>query len=181
MQDRLREAHEAVAYEAMHDPLTGVLNRRALSDVLARAVSAEGRHHGGPALGICDIDGFKAINDRQGDQAGDDALRGLVRVMTGTLRASDVLSRFGGDEFVVLAERIGTAAVETTFERVRAAVAASPISTGAGDVAITITFGVALWRDDDTEDRLFARADAALYRAKSEGRDRVCIAGETQP
>jgi two-component system, cell cycle response regulator len=178
LQARLQEAHEAVAHEAMHDPLTGVLNRRAFGDVLTRALSAERRHRGGLTLGICDVDEFKKVNDVQGHQAGDDVLRGLVRIVAATLREHDVLSRFGGDEFVVLAERIGDADVASLFERVRAAVAADPIPTRAGGVPITISFGVGMWRDDDTEDLLLARADAALYRAKSEGRDRVRLAGD---
>jgi diguanylate cyclase (GGDEF)-like protein len=178
LQARLQEAHEAVAHEAMHDPLTGVLNRRAFGDVLTRALSEEQRHHGGLALGICDIDEFKKVNDALGHQAGDDVLRGLVRIMAGTLREHDVLSRFGGDEFVVLAERIDDADTARLFERMRAAVAADAIATRVGSVPITISFGVGMWRDDDTEDLLLARADTALYRAKSEGRDRVRVAGD---
>ena len=178
LQTQLREAHEAVTHAAMHDPLTGVLNRRAFDEVLARAVSEQRRHHGGLALGICDVDEFKKINDARGHQAGDEVLCGLLRVVAETLRGHDVLSRYGGDEFVVLAERISGAEVRSLFERVRAAVAADAIATRAGDVPVTISFGVATWQDDDTEDQLLARADAAMYRAKGEGRDRVCLEGE---
>ena len=181
LQTRLREARDAIAHEAMHDPLTGVLNRRAFGEVLARALSEERRHRGGLALGICDIDEFKKVNDVLGHQAGDDVLRELVRIITATLRGHDVLSRFGGDEFVVLAERIGGADVGRLFERARAAVAAGPITSRAGDLPITISFGVGMWREGETEDDLLARADVALYQAKSEGRDRVCMAGEPGP
>ena len=176
LQARLREAHQAVAHEAMHDPLTGVLNRRAFGDILSRALAEERRHHGVLALGICDIDEFKKINDVQGHQAGDEVLCELVRIVTGTLRARDVLSRFGGDEFVVLADQVDPADVGRLFERVRLAVAASPIATSAGELPITISFGVAVWRDVDTGSELLARADAALYRAKVEGRNRVATA-----
>ena len=179
LQAQLGEAREAATHEAMHDSLTGVLNRRAFGEVLARAVSEQRRHHGGLALGICDVDEFKKINDAKGHQAGDEVLCGLVRVVAGTLRGHDVLSRYGGDEFLVLAERISAADAGRLFERVRAAVAADAIATRAGEVPVTISFGVGTWRDDDTEDQLLARADAALYQAKSEGRDRVCIAAET--
>jgi len=177
LQARLREAHEAVAHQAMHDPLTGTLNRRAIGDELSRALSQERRHHDGLTLGICDVDAFKRINDAHGHQAGDDVLCGLVQVMSGALREHDVLGRFGGDEFVVLAGRTQPSEVAGLFERVRAAVAAQPIPTRAGDVLITISFGVGMWREGDTEDQMVARADEALYRAKSEGRDRVCVAG----
>jgi diguanylate cyclase (GGDEF)-like protein len=181
LQDRLREAHEAVAHEAMHDPLTGVLNRRAFGDILTRALSEQRRDRAGLALGICDVDEFKKINDAHGHQAGDEALVGLVRMLEGTLRGHDVVSRFGGDEFVVLAERIGDGDVAALFERMRAAVAAEPIDTNAGAVQVTISFGVASWQENDTESRLFARADEALYRAKSEGRNLVRIAGAAEP
>ncbi len=181
LQVQLREAHEAVTHAAMHDPLTGVLNRRAFDDILTRAVSEQRRHHGGLALGICDVDEFKKINDAKGHQAGDEVLCGFVRVVAGTLRGHDVLSRYGGDEFVVLAERISEADAGGLFERVRVAVAADAIATRAGDVRVTISFGVAIWRDDDTEHQLLARADAAMYRAKNEGRDRVCLDGEPAP
>jgi diguanylate cyclase (GGDEF)-like protein len=178
LQARLREAYEAVAHEALHDPLTGALNRRAFRDVLTRAVSEERQHHGGLALGICDVDGFKKVNDAHGHHVGDEVLRGLVRIVTDSLRAGDVLSRFGGDEFVVVAEGLGAADVGALFERMRAVVAADPIPTEAGNVRITISVGVASWREDDTERHLLARADEALYRAKSEGRDRVRLTEE---
>jgi two-component system cell cycle response regulator len=173
LQVRLREAYEAAAYEAQHDPLTGALNRRAFRDVLTRAVSEERHHHRGLAIGICDVDEFKKVNDAHGHQVGDEVLCGLVRIVTGALRASDVLSRVGGDEFVVVAEGLGAADAGALFERMRAAVAADPIATEAGNVRITISVGVASWRVDDTERLVFARADEALYRAKSDGRDRV--------
>lgn len=178
LQGRLREAYEAVAYEAQHDPLTGALNRRAFGDVLTRAVSEEREHHRGLALGICDVDQFKKVNDAQGHQVGDEVLCGLVRIVTGALRASDVLSRFGGDEFVVLAEGLDAEHADALFEGMRAAVAAESIATQAGNVPVTISIGVASWRDDDTVRQLLVRADAALYWAKSEGRDRVRLIGE---
>jgi two-component system, cell cycle response regulator len=177
LQARLREAHEAVAYEAMHDPLTGVLNRRAFGDVLARALSEERRHHEGLALGICDVDEFKKVNDGLGHQVGDEVICEIVRIITATLRGHDVLSRFGGDEFVLLAERIAPGDVEALFDRIRAAVSAGPIATRAGILRITISFGVGVWRDGETANDLLAKADAALYRAKSDGRDRVRLVG----
>jgi diguanylate cyclase (GGDEF)-like protein len=176
LQARLREAHAAAAHDAMHDSLTGVLNRRAFGDVLARALAEERRNHGGLAFGICDVDEFKKVNDAQGHQSGDEALAGLVRIVTASLRGYDVLSRFGGDEFVVLAPHISSADAGRLFERIRAAVEAGSIATRAGDVHITISFGASMWHEGDTEAELLARADTALYRAKSEGRNRVVMA-----
>ena len=110
LQTRLREARDALADAAMHDPLTGALNRRAFADILSRALSEERRHHDGLALGICDVDEFKKVNDAHGHQVGDEALCGLVAHVTGNLRGHDVLCRYGGDEFVVLAEHVADAA-----------------------------------------------------------------------
>ena len=180
LQDRLREAARTIAYEASHDPLTGMLNRRAFRDVLTRAVTEERHRHGGLTLGLFDVDEFKKVNDVQGHLTGDEVLCGLAEIVTRVLRAGDVVSRFGGDEFVVLAEGLVGADVGALFERMRAAVATDPIPTHAGNVPITISVGVASWREGDTERQLVARADAALYRAKSEGRDRVRLTGEPE-
>jgi len=178
LQSRLSEARDALAHEATHDPLTGALNRRAFADVLTRAISEERRHHDGLALGICDLDEFKAVNDTHGHQVGDEVLVGIVRLITGSLRGHDVLGRYGGDEFVVLARHARDADAGVLFERLRAAVADDPIPTKAGDVAITLSFGVSGWTEGQTEDELLAAADAALYRAKSAGRNRVALAGD---
>jgi diguanylate cyclase (GGDEF)-like protein len=179
LQERLIEARDALAHEAMHDPLTGVLNRRAFASVLSRELSREQRHHHGLAVGVCDIDYFKQINDTHGHQTGDEVLCGLVRLIESSLRAHDVLGRRGGDEFVVLTEYAGLEGAGMLYERLRTAVAHNPIRTGAGDVSITISFGVKVWAAGETEDELLAEADRALYQAKSAGRNRVWLAGET--
>jgi two-component system, cell cycle response regulator len=178
LQERLREAHVALTDEAMHDPLTGVLNRRAFADVLSRALAQEDRHRVGLALGICDIDEFKKINDVHGHKVGDEVLCGLVQQLTNRLRAQDVVSRHGGDEFVVLTEHTGHANVGLIYERARAAVASNPIHTQVGEVLVTVSIGVSAWREGDTADDLLVAADAALYQAKSAGRNRVVVAEE---
>lgn len=178
LQAKLREAHDALAYEAMHDPLTGALNRRAFTDVLSRALSEEHRHRQGLALGICDIDEFKKVNDVHGHNVGDEVLCGLVQRLSGSLRTEDVLSRHGGDEFVVIVQHTGHADVGQLYERARVAVAASPFHTQAGDLSITLSFGVSAWIEGDTADDLLGAADTALYRAKHAGRNRVVVAEE---
>ncbi len=177
LQASLHTAREALAHEASHDPLTGTLNRRAFTEFLARELSAERRYHHGLALGICDIDRFKFINDSLGHQVGDEVLCGLVRLIGSTLRGHDVLGRYGGDEFVVLTDHTGDAAV-VPYERARAAIADTPIPTRAGDVSVTISFGVKIWTAAEGEDQLIAGADAALYRAKESGRNRVVLLDE---
>ena len=173
LQTRLLEARDELEHEATHDHLTGALNRRAFADILAHALSAERRHHDGLALGICDIDKFKAVNDTHGHQVGDEVLVALVGLITASLRGHDVLSRLGGDEFVVIAAHTGDADAGILFERLRAAVADHPIPTTAGDVPVTVTFGVSTWHEGETDEGLLAAADAALYRAKAAGRNQV--------
>jgi two-component system, cell cycle response regulator len=181
LQARLLKVRDELAHEATHDHLTGALNRRAFAEVLSRARSAERRHHDGLALGICDIDTFKAVNDTHGHQVGDEVLVALVGLITAQLRGHDVLSRLGGDEFVVVAGHTRDTDVRMLFERLRAAVAEHPIATTAGDVPVSLSIGVSTWHEGETEEGLLAAADAALYRAKAAGRDRVSLADEPQP
>ncbi len=176
LQASLRATRDQLNHEATHDPLTGALNRRAFAGVLARELAAERRHDHGLALGVCDIDQFKVINDTLGHQAGDEVLCGLVHLIEGTLRGHDVLGRHGGDEFVVLTDHVRDATAILPYERTRALVAQTPIPTKAGDVAITISFGVKVWRVGESQDELVAAADRALYRAKEGGRDCVRMA-----
>jgi two-component system cell cycle response regulator len=175
LQKRLREARDALAEAAMHDPLTGALNRRALDETLARAISAERRHHAGLALGICDIDEFKKVNDAHGHQVGDQVLCELVARLSTGVRGHDVVSRFGGDEFVVLMEQLGQAGPQSAYERLRRSVADRPMPTTAGELPVTISIGVSIWRDDVTAVQLLAGADDALYLAKRAGRNRVVV------
>ena len=178
LQARLNEAREALAHEAMHDPLTGVLNRRAFASALSREVSRKRRHQNVLAVGICDVDHFKQINDTYGHQVGDEVLCGLVRLIGSNMRGHDVLGRHGGDEFVVLSEHAGEDGPGILYERLRAGVADSPITTGMGDIPITISFGVKIASAGETEAELLAAADRALYRAKSSGRNQVWLASE---
>ncbi len=179
LQARLSEARDELAHEAMHDPLTGVLNRRAFAIALSREISRKRRHHNCLAVGICDVDHFKQINDTHGHQVGDEVLCGLVRVIGSNLRGHDVLGRHGGDEFVVLTEHAREDGAGILYERLQAAVADSPIPTGAGDIPITISFGVKIGAEGETEAELLAAADRALYQAKSRGRNQVSLASET--
>jgi two-component system cell cycle response regulator len=181
LQASLVEARDALAHEAMHDPLTGVLNRRAFAEALSRQLSVERRYHHGLALGICDVDRFKKVNDTHGHQVGDEVLCGLVRLMESNLRGHDILGRHGGDEFVLLTEHAAEDDALIPYERARAAVADNPIPTRAGKVSITISFGVKIWTADESQDELLAAADTALYRAKSGGRNLVRLARGRTP
>ena len=175
MQSELRQARNALAHQATHDPLTGILNRRAVESALARELAREQRQHNGLAVGICDIDHFKKVNDTHGHPVGDEVLGGVVRLLENGLREYDCLARIGGEEFLVITPDVGADGADELFGRLRKTVEDHPIPTGAGQVSITISVGVRIVREDDTLDTLFAAADTALYRAKNTGRNRVCL------
>jgi diguanylate cyclase (GGDEF)-like protein len=161
--------------EAISDPLTGLYNRRLamqrLDEELARA-----RRTGAPvAVALVDLDHFKRVNDRLGHAAGDAVLREAARRLTAGTRASDVLARFGGEEFLLVAPGTPADAARSLAERLRAALASAPVETDKGVVAVTASFGVAVADGDQVDaTALLAAADRALYNAKHAGRDRVC-------
>lgn len=156
---------------SLTDALTGVGNRRSLDDKLL-AESERARRYGLPlTLFILDIDHFKQVNDTWGHSTGDEVLRDLGALLRGFLRQSDSAARLGGEEFVVLMPGTGlaeaTGAAERLCRELAAQVRVNP------PPSITASFGVAALQADERGDALLARADAALYRAKTSGRNRV--------
>jgi diguanylate cyclase (GGDEF)-like protein len=171
---RTRRERDAARLSAERDELTGVCNRRALERQLHALVDAA--RAGGPGLALLflDIDHFKAINDTYGHATGDVVLRELARRIGAELRERDGLGRWGGEEFVVLLPDAGIEDARALSERVRRMVAERQIAVGAMEVPATLSIGLAVFdpiRDDAAT--LVARADAALYRAKAGGRNRV--------
>jgi diguanylate cyclase (GGDEF)-like protein len=155
------------------DPLTGIANRRGFSIFVEQMLARARRDGSAPALLLLDLDHFKAVNDNWGHQVGDRALQAVARTVEQQVRAGDVVARLGGEELAVALalSRIDQAAV--LAERVRRAVAALDISRGEVSLRLTVSIGVAAFRPGDSLDGLVARADAALYRAKANGRNRV--------
>ncbi len=164
---------------AATDPLTGVLNRRAFFESVETSRRVALGRDAGPAAILCDIDGFKRINDTHGHAAGDAALRALAEAAQGALRIGDLIGRLGGDEFAVALPGADAARAAAIAERLRTAIAGvtPPIAPHARTPRCTASFGVAapLTRDESFPQTL-ARADAALYRAKRGGRNRVAAA-----
>lgn len=181
VQGRLRRAafmdERALAYCAHHDSLTGVLARGHLT-ALANHDLALARRYGRPlAIAMLDIDYFKRVNDTYGHPAGDALLCAVSRVCSAQLRASDYLGRVGGEEFVSVMPETGVAEALACAERMRRAVAGIRLETPTGTVACTISIGVAALGPDKADfGALLGAADAALYQAKSNGRDRVVLA-----
>ncbi len=180
MQGEVLNIKNALAHEATHDLLTGALNRRAIETALSQAISRQHRYHDGLAVGICDIDHFKRINDTYGHMVGDEVLCGFVLLMQNSLREYDQLGRFGGEEFVVITTG-GHIDENILFERLRRTVEDNPISTRAGNISITISIGVTTVQENENMDRVLFAADTALYKAKSEGRNRVCFHRDKLP
>jgi diguanylate cyclase (GGDEF)-like protein len=165
---------------AERDPLTGVLNRRA---ILARLRSefAKARQTGEPlSLLFLDLDHFKSVNDSYGHRAGDQCLRGVIEPIAGELRQGDALGRYGGEEFLILLPGAGAADAEVVAERIRRRVQEMSMIVSGMRIGLTVSLGVAAMDENVAiPDELIERADAALYRSKSGGRNLVSVAHET--
>ena len=155
---------------ALHDRLTGLLNRHAFEIEVCRNVGLAKRHDQAFALLVLDIDHFKRFNDRHGHLEGDKALIAVVDVLRSTLRQTDILCRWGGEEFAVILPHVSAFESCRVANNLRKRVAETVIVCGD---PVTISCGIAVHRPDETPEALFARADAALYRAKAEGRNRI--------
>ena len=154
-----------------HDPLTQVLNRRGFGDCYARAKASLRRHRRPLTLLSIDLDYFKLINDRHGHAVGDQVLAHVAMVISGALREADCVARFGGEEFVVLMPDMAPHHALSAAERLRGLLCAP---NGKGLPSCTVSIGVACQASEHEElEQLLSRADAALYLAKENGRDRI--------
>ena len=165
--------------QALRDPLTGLHNRRHLDarmpDLLAQA------HKAAEPLSVLllDIDHFKQVNDVHGHQAGDEALRHVARLISRHTRSTDLVCRYGGEEFVVVLPGVATAQAAERADALRTALEATPARFGALVLPLTASFGVAGVTDEARHpDRLIGAADKALYEAKAQGRNRVVLASQ---
>jgi two-component system cell cycle response regulator len=174
--DRLRQTVQQSIAWAVTDGLTGLYNRRYMEGHLS-TLTEESKSRGRElSLLILDIDFFKSINDTYGHDAGDDVLREFGRRLRKAVRGIDLVSRFGGEEFVVVMPETDMGTAFAVAERIRERIAALPfpIAGRTREVPVTISIGIAqLMGADDTSDSLLKRADRALYAAKRDGRNRV--------
>jgi two-component system cell cycle response regulator len=171
---RTKAVHDGLADRAAHDGLTGLYNRRELDSRAGAAVALAARHDRPFACLLLDIDHFKQVNDTHGHAAGDAVLREVAQRIRASCRISDIVGRYGGEEFVVLLpETTGEAAVEAA-DKLRALLADTPVPAGATSIPIRASIGVAAWSAAmRMPSDLYAAADQALYRAKDLGRDRT--------
>ncbi len=174
LQARLLETQALLKHQASHDTLTGLWNRGQIHAQLDADLHQAGRTGRPLSVVMTDIDHFKQVNDHHGHAAGDDVLREVARRIRSTLRTSDEVSRYGGEEFLLLLPDTPFPEARAIAERVRTAVAEPPIVTRNADLTVTVSLGVACTTDVGlARDALIAAADQALYRAKAAGRNRV--------
>ncbi|MGA0588123.1 GGDEF domain-containing protein [Dyella sp. KRB-257] len=170
-----RELHDL----ARIDPLTGVANRRAMSEVSERMLREARAWRGSVGVLLMDVDHFKAINDRFGHDGGDKVLQSLVTGIQGILRPDDVVGRVGGEEFLVLSPGVDAEGVLLLGERIRSSVEREVLQIDGESLRLTVSIGTAVAGSGEWDmNTLRRRADAALYAAKRAGRNRVVAGGE---
>ena len=175
LENRLLISCEHARFQAEHDVLTETLNRRAIVKVLGRQLSRASRENTTTAVLLADVDHFKQVNDAHGHAAGDVTLQSIAQVLRTTLRQYDEVGRYGGEEFVVVAPECGLGQAVGLAERLRVSVNEMKIHIGPGvTIQSSISIGVAVG-STASSDELLRTADAALYRAKSSGRNCVRV------
>ncbi len=162
------------AIKAAHmDPLTGANNRAALDKTLQREIELAHRHRLPLSLVLLDLDKFKLVNDNYGHSAGDYILKTLVTCINETVRGSDILFRYGGEEFVLILSGTDIRGAQRIAERLRFAIETYPFVYDRQEIAMTASFGIASLKNRDDAEQLFNKADSALYQAKNAGRNQV--------
>ena len=165
---------ETLRESTMRDPMTGLHNRRFLEESVDMLVGQAVRRKSGLAIMMLDLDYFKAVNDAYGHDAGDAVLKALAEALSRSVRATDIVVRYGGEEFLILLQETTGDAAITVAENIRTAVAALQVQTSGGILQKTISIGVACYPDDsDSFWQVVKFADVALYHAKETGRNRV--------
>lgn len=172
-QRALSGAAERGEFRANTDPMTGISNRR---PVLASLRELDEQGCSGYAIAIIDIDSFKKINDRLGHEEGDALISTIALRLRAHFRQTDLVSRWGGDEFLVLVKNVERDELYQVLERLRVSVADSPLSLGADPIAVTLSIGAAIANGIDASRATINAADQALYAAKQTGRNRVVLA-----
>lgn len=171
-QHRLEENLETIRHLSLTDPLTGLFNRRALMDKLNEECALLARYDTEVSFALIDIDRFKEYNDAHGHPAGDELLEAVARLIQGKSRTTDLVARYGGDEFAVIFRNTGIEGAQRLAERIRNAIEDHIWPLG----GVTVSIGIATGSTGmSTPDELIEAADRALYRSKQAGRNRVAL------
>lgn len=180
--DRLGQQLEEARRESTTDPLTGLGNRKLFDVMLQRAVQMASLARQPVVLLLCDMDKLKLVNDMYGHKAGDVALQNLAKTLTKTfLRQSDVICRIGGDEFAAILHNTDWKIAQTLARRLQDQLAHMPVPHPEMEFSLGVSVGVAQLEPKEEGEDWVARADKALYKAKQNGRDRVCVADRIIP
>jgi len=181
-QAKLDEALAVIAEQSVRDAMTGVYNRRKLEEEIASETARAVRYKRPLSMLMLDIDHFKRVNDTLGHLAGDEVIRHVAKLALSSLRASDFIGRYGGEEFGILLPEVPGEGAVIVAERIRNTVAASSASFAGKSVSVTISIGAAQLRmDDEGPSKLVADADEALYASKRNGRNRVTLHSPAPP
>jgi diguanylate cyclase (GGDEF)-like protein len=173
---KLASALDQIRELVHHDDLTGAFNRRSLVARLAEELSRSQRTRVPFCVAMLDLDHFKAVNDGYGHAVGDEVLKTFAEVAQSAMRKTDVFGRYGGEEFMMILTASAKAGSASALDRVIAVVAAYDWSALAPGLRLTISAGLAEYRDGESVEQLINRADAALYEAKGGGRNRTKVA-----
>lgn len=165
--------YQKAVRSAQMDPLTGINNRAALDNVLSREVDLAHRNGTMLSLVVADIDHFKNVNDQYGHSVGDSVLKEFSKIVSDNLRGSDILFRYGGEEFVIILTGTSSEDAVLVADRIREAVDNTLFCVDNLKLPVTASFGTASLANGDRPDALFQKADTALYEAKESGRNRV--------
>ncbi|MFY9476584.1 MAG: GGDEF domain-containing protein [Aquabacterium sp.] len=177
--DELRQTLVQAQALATTDMLTGLLNRRAMTDQLESELARVSRSGNPVCVALIDIDHFKKVNDHYGHRMGDEVLRSFASLAQGDLRQVDQLGRWGGEEFLLMMPHVDASQAWVAVERLRNHIAAHPMGDS-GNLTVTISAGLAQFSHGESLDRWIERADQALYQAKQSGRNR-CLIAEQPP
>jgi diguanylate cyclase len=170
---KLTHLLDQVESKAMIDPLTQVFNRGTYNMEIAQMIKKFKRYKNPAALIIIDIDHFKIFNDDYGHKAGDAVLKSVALLIKDAVRDTDMVFRYGGEEFVVLLNKLDLKNALTVAEKVRAQIESCPLTNKATVLNVTVSIGLSCFKEGDVESSIFERADKALYRGKQNGRNRV--------
>ena len=178
LEEKLVQAREEMRYKATHDALTEIWNRASILSLMRTELDRSARECRSTSVLLCDIDHFKQINDNHGHLVGDIVLKEVARRLKSVVRSYDAVGRYGGEEFLILLSHCDDSTLAGRAEDVRAAVAATSFAADGAGLSITISVGGVTcpkWTPGLSLERVLAEADAALYRAKAEGRDRIAV------